>query len=158
MSVWGSACIAIISRDREIGQIVVDVLLVADFGFLFVAVGLAEVLHADKVYVVHHAVLLLNIRGIQIGIEGILQPLNEVFFKGHSPDTADGIFEMVLDSGYLPAYGSSLLRTAGHDCEVLDYGIFPADMSADGLNDVTIDVGVSVVSHCFLLLQPDDEA
>ena len=109
VSVWVSACKPIISRDGEIGQVVVDVLLVADFGFLPVAVSLAKVFHADKVYVVHHAVLLLDVRGIQIGIEGILQALNEVLLKGHPPDTADCIFEMMLDPGYIPAYGGSLL-------------------------------------------------
>lgn len=152
VSAWVSACIAIISRDREIGQVVVDVLLVADFGFLLVAAGLAKVLHADKVYVVHHTVLLLDVRGIQIGIEFILQALDEVLFKGHPPDTADCIFEMMLDPGYVPAYGGSLLGAAGHDCEVLDYGIFPADMAADSLYDVTIDVCICRVSHFLLLL------
>ena len=109
VSVWVSACIAIISRDGGIGQVVVDVFLVADFGFLPVAVGPAKVLHADKVYVVHHTVLLLDVRGIQIGIEFSLQALDEVLLKGHPPDTADGIFEMMLDPGNIPAYGCSLL-------------------------------------------------
>ena len=151
VSAWVSACIAIISRDREIGQVVVDVLLVADFGFLLVAAGLAEVFHADKVYVVHHAVLLLDVRGIQIGVEFILQALDEVLLKGHPLDTADCIFEMMLDPGNIPAYGGSFFWAASHNCEILDYSIFPADMSTDGLHDVTIDVGISVVSHSFLL-------